>query len=87
MTITQTVEIPLDRRLIIEVPSEIPTGRAQVELKVIPFLKKTEHTDVPLKMLDGASTPIADSLLGVASSLGDITLEEIREERLSHHFA
>ena len=87
MTITQTVEIPLDRRLIIEVPSEIPTGRAQVELKVIPFLKKTEHTDVPLKMLDGASTPIADSLLGVASSLGDITLEEIREERLSHYFA
>ena len=28
MTITQTVEIPADRRLIIEVPREIPAGKA-----------------------------------------------------------
>ena len=27
MTITQTVEIPADRRLIIEVPREVPTGK------------------------------------------------------------
>jgi len=27
MTITQTVEIPADRRLIIEVPREIPVGK------------------------------------------------------------
>ena len=27
MVITQTVEIPSDRRLIIDVPSEIPTGQ------------------------------------------------------------
>jgi len=27
MTITQTVKIPLDRRLIIDVPREIPTGQ------------------------------------------------------------
>ncbi|MCL2067849.1 MAG: hypothetical protein FWG99_10335 [Treponema sp.] len=27
MTITQTVEIPADRRLLIEVPREIPTGK------------------------------------------------------------
>ena len=87
MTITQTVEIPADRRLTIEVPGEVPAGRAQVELKVIPFPKKTENAEALLKMLDGASTPIADSLLGVASSLGDITLEEIREERLSKYFA
>ena len=26
MTITQTVEIPVDRRLIIDVPREVPTG-------------------------------------------------------------
>ena len=27
MTVTQTVEIPADRRLIINVPREVPTGR------------------------------------------------------------
>jgi len=27
MTITQTVEIPADRRLTIEVPREVPTGK------------------------------------------------------------
>ena len=37
MTITQTVDIPTDRRLIIEVPREVQPGRARVELKVIPF--------------------------------------------------
>ena len=86
MTITQTVEIPADRRLIIEVPDEVPAGRAQVELKVVPFPKKMENPQAPLKMLGGASTPIADSLLGAASDLGDISLEQIREERLSKYF-
>jgi hypothetical protein len=37
MIITQTVDIPADRRVIIEVPPEIPAGRAQVEMKVTPF--------------------------------------------------
>jgi hypothetical protein len=27
MTITQTVEIPADRRIILDVPPEVPTGR------------------------------------------------------------
>lgn len=41
MTLTQTVDIPIDRRvhLDFEVPREIPTG-AKVEFKVIPFVKK-----------------------------------------------
>ena len=30
MTITQTVEIPADRRLIIDVPREVPTGKARL---------------------------------------------------------
>ena len=42
MTITQTVDIPESRRLIIEVPREVPAGRARVELKVIPFDNEDE---------------------------------------------
>jgi len=38
-----------------------------------------------LKSLVGVETPIADSLLGVAANLGNITLDEIREERLAKY--
>ena len=39
MTLEQTVDIPIDRRLHLDwvIPREIPSGRAKVELKVIPF--------------------------------------------------
>ena len=86
MTITQTVEIPDDRRLTIEVPREIPAGRAQVELRVISFVKKEEKPEPPLKCLEGVSTPRSDRLLGAAAILGNITLDEIREERLAKYF-
>ena len=33
MTITQTVEIPADRRLVIDVPQEIPQGKVVLILK------------------------------------------------------
>jgi len=33
MTITQTVEIPANHRLIIDVPREIPAGRTQVVIQ------------------------------------------------------
>ncbi|MCL2441207.1 MAG: hypothetical protein FWD14_05665 [Treponema sp.] len=86
MTITQTVDITDSRRLHIDfdVPREIPAGKAQVELKVIPF-KKEEKPEPPLKCLIGVETPLADSLLGVAANLGNITLDEIREERLTKY--
>ena len=40
MTITQTVEIPASRRITLEVPREVPIGRANVEYNITPFLKK-----------------------------------------------
>jgi len=40
MTITQTINIPADRRVFFDFPCEVPTGKVQVELKVIPFEKK-----------------------------------------------
>ena len=79
---TQTVEIPADRRITLVVPGEIPTGKAKVEFNVIPFNKNDESS---LAVLRGVSTPLADSLLGVASNLGNITLDEIRDERLLKH--
>ena len=91
-TIEQTVNIPDDRWLKIKIPNEIPAGKAQVELKVIPFCKK-EGNPAKLRLtkqqldelLQNAKTPISDSLTGILSHLGDITIEQIREERLAKY--
>ena len=99
MTITQTVDIPADRRLNLnfQIPREVPAGKAQIEVKVIPFVKKEESPSAakPAKlrltkkeldeMLHNAHTPISDSLTGILSHLGDLTIEQIREERLAEH--
>ena len=46
MTITQTVEIPADRRLIIDVPPEIPAGKVILIFKpaLEPKVDKDEKT-------------------------------------------
>ena len=82
MTVTQTVDTPENRRLTIEVPREIPTGRAQVEIKVITLIKKEEKT-AP-KVTTGA-TPHTDKLLSLLSNIGEINIDEIRDERLAKH--
>ena len=65
-----------------EIPCEIPVGKAQIELKVISFVTKDEKTEPSLKCLAGVETTHADHLLGAAANLGNIALEEIREEKL-----
>jgi len=97
MTITQTVEIPADHRVFFDVPKEIPVGKAQIELKVIPFVKKDEKpvsfeqqkirlTKRELdKMLENC--PITQELSGLLSDLGNITIEQIREERLAKYLS
>jgi hypothetical protein len=99
MTITQTVDIPADHRVFFEflAPREIPEGKAKVEVKVIPFVEKQDKP-VPKSVDEGGTSPVdalfallaqptprADALLGVAANLGDITLEQIREERLAKY--
>ena len=70
---TQTIDIPADRRITFEVPREIPIGRAQFEFKVIPFVKKEEK-------------PAADpyeaitSFRGIAKKMGStLTVEQFHE--------
>ena len=96
MTITQTVDIPADRR--ITVPREVPTGAtARVEYNVILFTKKEEKpvsTTLPKlrltqKELDEMleNCPITRELSGLLSGLGNITVEQIRKERLAKHLS
>ena len=85
MTITQTVEIPADRRVLFEflAPKEIPAGPAQVELKVTPVMKK--HNKPMPKNANERGTPHTDALLRIFSKIGDINIDEIRDERLARH--
>jgi len=86
MTITQTVEIPENRRvhLDFDVPREVPTGRTNIILQFPD--KKEEKPEPPLKCLIGVETPLSDSLLGVAANLGDVTLDELRDEWLTEKY-
>ena len=91
MTITRTVDIPADRRLIIDVPHEIPPGKAQVELKVIPFVKKEEKPNIDndepsLKCLIGVDTSLVDSLVGIISNPENKTDKELLVEALMEKY-
>ncbi|MDR2718325.1 MAG: hypothetical protein LBB89_09720 [Treponema sp.] len=85
MTIEQTVEIPVDHKIFFEflAPKEIPAGLARLELKITPVI---EIQGKPAEKKESAGvTPRADRLLGIAAHLGDLSLEEIRAERLAKY--
>jgi len=56
MTVSQTVEIPADHRIFLDLPSELPVGKARIEVKVIPFAKTEREPKeaVPLLALRGS---------------------------------
>jgi hypothetical protein len=80
MTIAQTVEIPVDHRLTLEIPPEIPPGRTILTFTPAPELPEAAK---PGDNAEEQATPISDRLLGIASHLGDMSLDELRTERLS----
>ena len=94
MIITQIIEVPADRRVSFEflAPQEIPAGKVKVEVKLTPVVdeptdRKSEDrgSDPAPANAEGRATPISDSLFGILSGLGDINLEQIREERLAKY--
>ena len=88
MTIEQTVEIPANRQITLEVPPQIPLGKARIELKVIPFIKEQDKLgkicltkQLVEEMLQ--DSPHTRALTGILHT--DMTTEEIRDERLAKH--
>jgi len=78
MMIEQTVEVPANHRLTIDVPSEIPAG-------------PTIHAFRPLivqranKAKEKHETPITDRLAGSLTGVGYIDIDEIREKRIAKY--
>jgi len=93
MTLTQTVEIPADRRVCFDfvVPREIPEGTAQIEFKVFPSVKKEEKPADKEKIrftrkeLDEMvkNSPTLHKIAGILHT--DMMLDEIRMARLAKH--
>jgi hypothetical protein len=73
MTIEQIIEIPADRRLVLDLPREIPAGR--VRITFTPVAGKDDRAGQE-------DTPLTDWLSGILSHVGDISPDEIRSERL-----
>jgi len=88
MTITQTIDIPADRRITLEVPREVPTGKTIIAFTPANAVKQDITAAIPSDKPEEAAvrnTPRADRLLGAAAGLGDINFDEIRDERLLKH--
>ena len=70
MTITQTVEIPADRKLIIEVPKEIPAGRTILTFTPAPE-SALDECPICAKYRDpksGALQPNAETITAIEES-------------------
>ena len=92
MTITQTVEVPADRRVFFEflAPREIPAGKAKVEVKVTPVVEKQtdQRSAKPdLSADEGEMSPV-DALFALFAPIrGTVDVDEIRTERImAKHF-
>jgi hypothetical protein len=53
MTIEQTVEIPADHRLVLDLPEDVPSGTAEIEITITPRKKKSYHTAESLRQFQG----------------------------------
>ena len=88
MTITQTVDIPADRRITLDLPPELPVGKAKVELTVTPENMPQESSNGKIRLTKSMIEEIMQgetlrSLTGILHT--EMSLEEIREERLAKY--
>jgi len=83
MTITQTVEIPADRRVNIEFPKEVPTGRTSIVIQ-FPTQKREKHKTVEEMH---ASLEKVRAILRDAPILSNESFEEMRRQDLELELA
>jgi len=91
MTIEQTIEIPASRRITLDLPPELPTGKTKVELSFTPL------SDVPQTQDSGKihlTKQMVDELLGgeplrflTGLLHNDISADDIRAERLQERLS
>jgi hypothetical protein len=89
MIIEQTIEVPASHRIFLDLPPDLPVGKANVELIFTPLSdapqkKSNEKIRLTRQMIDEMLQGEAlRSLSGILHT--DMTVEEIREERLAKY--
>ena len=89
MTIEQMIDVPASRRVFFDLPPELPAGRAKVELTITPepVLQETGgrgKIHLTKEMVDEMmQDETLRSLTGILHT--EMSIEEIRNERLSKH--
>jgi len=89
MTIQRTVDIPADRRLVIDVPAEMPAGMAKMELVFTslsepPQEKSKTGIRLDKQMIDELlQDEVLRSLTGILHT--EMSIDEIRAERLKKY--
>jgi hypothetical protein len=82
MVIEQTVDIPANHRLVIDLPCEVPAGKAYIEVKVIPVVDRQDE-GAPRNADEEAMSHV-DALLSILSQVGgNIDIDELRTERIT----
>jgi hypothetical protein len=93
MTIEQTIEIPVSRRITIDLPHELPVGKAKVELNLTPLTgtrragggDKVHLTQTMIdEMLQGDDLRFLTGILRNETSVEAIRAERV-QERLTKH--
>jgi hypothetical protein len=88
MTIEQTVEIQADHRLVMELPLEIPLGRAKVEVTVTPEAisshRLTPRQLAAIEKCRGIAKGILSSDDILENRRKDKELEDVQLRRLLH---
>ena len=88
MTIEQMIEIPANRRIILDLPLELPVGKAKVELTITPETELEASDDGKIRLTKEMKERLLQgeklrSLTGILHT--EMSIEEIREERLAKH--
>ena len=81
MTIEQTVEIPANRRIFLDLPLELPVGKAKLELTVTPETTPSSKAARSLRSLLGIHKDLDTMDAYFARKRADKVMEDAQIER------
>jgi len=82
MIIEQTVEIPASHRIFLDLPQELPVGKAKVELTITPETVSQGKTAKPLASLLGVDKELDTMDAYFARKRADKAKEDAQFERM-----
>ena len=88
MTIEQTIEIPASHRIFLDLPLELPVGKAKIEFTVFPEAEQDTRKSEKIRLTKEMKEILLqdETLLSLTGILHtEMSLDEIREERLAKY--